>query len=426
MRRRASVDGFAIKKYKNTYAPHTKKGSHSKKGERGIGARTHARTNREGPERKRDCAKADGAWQGPSLLCARACVAPRSTPNKGKEIRGSRLALPPPRAPAQSFVALPCMSSPVSYRPEAWAYVDQRGVRSGAAVAPSDAVAHVNAASNANGDGTYCDRRTATYIDECGRPCVAPLTPRARWSPPPPQPGSGGMAAMYDVNQTATPDMAIIIERLLDDLDREREARARAEERTTVTTTTASSFTTTPVPGAPPGSAVITQHVQTPAQQQQQQPPQQAPALPPASYAPNVFVGAAMPPAPTAPVGGANTGIGNAAPASTTAAMMGASRPPPPGTTSNRTLLLALIPVLVIALLFAAWVVWRLSGIERRLTAAIGAHASSAGAVPLVSPVVSPVATAPAAVAAAAPQPSRGMLAVDTNNQYYYARPIVP
>ncbi|WBR14424.1 hypothetical protein pkur_cds_249 [Pandoravirus kuranda] len=322
------------------------------------------------------------------------------------------------------------MSSPASYRPEAWAYVDQRGVRSGAAIAPSDTGPHVNAGNNAGAsDGAYCDRRTATYVDECGRPCAMPLTPRMRWSPPPPQPG--GASSMYDVNQSATPDMALIIERLLDDLDREREARARAEERTTVTTTTtaASSFTTTP---PVPGAAVITQqHVQTPTQQQhtqtlplsQQQ--QQQPVLPPGApvvYAPSAFTGAPLPAAPAALVGGISA---NAPPTSSTTTVGASTQPPPPGTTSNRTLLLALIPIVIIALLFGAWVVWRLSGIERRLTAVTAAHASSAGAVPLVSPIVSPVTTAPA-VASAAPQPSRGMLAVDTNNQYYYARPIVP
>lgn len=326
------------------------------------------------------------------------------------------------------------MSSAASYRPEAWAYVDQRGVRTGATAAPSDAGAHVSAGNNATGgDGAYCDLRTAAYIDECGRPCAVPLTPRMRWSPPP-QPG--GATGIYDVNQTATPDMALIIERLLDDLDREREARARAEERTTVTTTTAaSSFTTAPpVPGAAPGTAIITQHVQAPALQQQhvqalppsqQEQQHQQLFLPPGAvpvYAPNAFVGAPLPPAPTAPVGGIGASV--SPPAPTTTATVGApssSSPSPPGTTSNRTLLLALIPVIVIALLFGAWVVWRLSGIERRLTAMTAAHASSAGAVPLVSPIVAPVATAPAA-----PQPSRGMLAVDTNNQYYYARPIAP
>lgn len=321
------------------------------------------------------------------------------------------------------------MSSPVAYRPEAWAYVDQHGMRSGAAVAPSDAGPHANAANNASADGAYCDRRTTTYVDECGRPCAAPMTPRIRWSPPPSQ--LGGMTGFYDVNQTATPDMALIIERLLDDLDREREARARAEERTTVTTTTAaSSFTTTPpVPGAAPGTAVITQHVQTPIQQQALPPVQQQqlalpPGVPPPSYAPSAFVGAPVAAAsvPGTLVGG--TSATTPPPVPTTSAV-GTAAPSQPGTTSNRTLLLALIPVVIILLLFGAWVVWRLSGIERRLTALTAAHASSAGTLPLVSPVVSPVTTAPA-VAPAAPQPSRGMLAVDTNNQYYYARPIVP
>ncbi|AVK76942.1 hypothetical protein pmac_cds_254 [Pandoravirus macleodensis] len=320
------------------------------------------------------------------------------------------------------------MSSPVAYRPEAWAYVDQRGMRSGAAVAPSDAGPHVNAGNNANADGAYCDRRTATYVDECGRPCAAPMTPRIRWSPPPSQPG--GMTGLYDVNQTATPDMALIIERLLDDLDREREARARAEERTTVTTTTAaSSFTTTPpVPGAAPGTAVITQHVQTPIHQQALPPVQQQqltlpPGAPP-SYAPSAFVGAPAA-APSALVGGIGGNTSPSAPTTTSTMAAASAAPSPPGTTSNRTLLLALIPVVIILLLFGAWVVWRLSGIERRLTALTATHASSAGALPLVSPVVSSVTTAPA-ITPAAPQPSRGMLAVDTNNQYYYARPIVP
>lgn len=350
--------------------------------------------------------------------CSR--VARRPTPKKGKEVEELRA---------------PRMSSTGSYRPEVWAYADQRSVRTGAGV-PVDLGGPPNTNTNTNNSGNnnnnsghaagctgadaYYDRHVAGYADECARPCTVPLTPRARWSPP-------QTSALYDQGQPATPDMALIIERLLDDLDREREARARAEGRTAVTAT-ASSFTTTPTTTAahalqigPAGqpTTVLTQQT-TQQQQQQQQAPQPQYLLPPppnpAAVPPVVMV---APGAPAAPTGGL---VGSGAPAGTN--NVGATAPPsgaPPGTTSNRTLLLALIPILVVALLFAAWVVWRLSGIERRLTA-VAAHAASTAPPPLVSPVVTPVVTAPAAPAGA---PQRGgMLAVDTNNQYYYARPI--
>ncbi|AGO82399.1 hypothetical protein pdul_cds_370 [Pandoravirus dulcis] len=339
------------------------------------------------------------------------------------------------------------MSSAGSYRPEAWAYVDQRGVpvdpggphnnnnnnnNSSSRNSTNSNGCNENNSNNGSrvaeytGSEIYYDLHTAGYADECGRPCAIPLTPRTRWSPP--QTG-----ALHDQGQPATPDMAIIIERLLDDLDRERAARARAEGRTAVTAT-ASSFTTTPAttttaahtlqvgPAGQP-TAVLTQ-------QTAQQPPQTqyllSPPPPPPGFAPAPAVMTATPgavaTAPTgAPVGAVaatpgTNGVGAAA-ATTTSSRA------PPGTTSNRTLLLALIPIVVVALLFAAWVVWRFSGIERRLTA-MAAHAASTAPPPLVSPVVSPVVTAPTPATAAAVPQRGGMLAVDTNNQYYYARPI--
>lgn len=331
------------------------------------------------------------------------------------------------------------MSSAGSYRPEVWAYADQRGVPVDPGGPPSSNSSNNNGCNENNsnngnhatgyvGTETYYDRHMTGYADECGRPCTVPLTPRVRWSPP--QTG-----ALCDQGQPATPDMALIIERLLDDLDRERAARERAEARTAVTAT-ASSFTTTPAAATTTTTAAHTvqvgptgQSAAVIAQQPVQQPPQTQyllPQPPPPGFVPAPAVmttapGGAM--APTgAPVGAAATAPGTnglGATATTTA-------PPraPPGTTSNRTLLLALIPIVIVALLFAAWVVWRFSGIERRLTA-MAAHAASAAPPPLVSPVVSPVVTAPTATPAAVPQRG-GMLAVDTNNQYYYARPIAP
>lgn len=329
------------------------------------------------------------------------------------------------------------MSSAGSYRPEVWAYADQRGVP----VDPGGPPSNSSSRSNNNNNGcnenisnngshatgyvggeTYYDRHTTGYADECGRPCTVPLTPRVRWSPP--QPG-----ALCDQGQPATPDMALIIERLLDDLDRERAARERAEGRTAVTAT-ASSFTTTPAttttaahtlqvgPAGQP-TAVLTQ-------QTTQQPPQTQyllPPPPPAGFAPAPMAMTATPGGATAPAG-APVGAAAVAPGANGVGATTTTTPSraPPGTTSNRTLLLALIPIVVVALLFAAWVVWRLSGIERRLTA-MAAHAASTAPPPLVSPVVSPVVTAPTTAPAAVPQRG-GMLAVDTNNQYYYARPI--
>ncbi|AGO83948.1 hypothetical protein psal_cds_322 [Pandoravirus salinus] len=319
------------------------------------------------------------------------------------------------------------MSSTGSYRPEAWAYADQRGVRTGAGVPvdlgggpPNDNSNSSNGGHAAGCASAYYDRHAAAdYADECARPCAVTLTPRARWSPP-------QTSALYDQGQPATPDMALIIERLLDDLDREREARARAEGRTSVTATASSLTTTTPATTAthavqfgPSGqsTAVVTQQTAQPQSQQQQPQVQHQYLLPPpppvSSNATSVPPVVMVAPAPTAGL------VGSGA----TATPNATSAPAPPGTTSNRTLLLALIPIVVIALLFAAWVVWRLSGIERRLTA-VAAHAVSTAPPPLVSPVVSPVVTGPApAPATSAPQRG-GMLAVDTNNQYYYARPI--
>nr|UMO78872.1 hypothetical protein [Pandoravirus belohorizontensis] len=331
------------------------------------------------------------------------------------------------------------MSSAGSYRPEVWAYADQRGVPVDPGGPPSSRSSSSNGCNENNsnngnhatgyvGSETYYDQHTTGYVDECGRPCTVPLTPRVRWSPP-------QTSAPCDQGQPATPDMALIIERLLDDLDRERAARERAEARTAVTAT-ASSFTTTPATATTTAAAHTLQVGPTGqstavlTQQTAQQPPQTqyllAPPLPPPGFAPAPAVMTATPggaTAPTsAPVGAVATAPGTngvGAPATTTTPSKA-----PPGTTSNRTLLLALIPIVVVALLFAAWVVWRFSGIERRLTA-MAAHAVSTAPPPLVSPVVSPVVTAPTATPAAVPQRG-GMLAVDTNNQYYYARPIAP
>jgi hypothetical protein len=320
------------------------------------------------------------------------------------------------------------MSSAGSYRPEAWAYVDPHGLRTGVAVTssagshPANGSNNNNSSSNnnsgsdhgipircTNGD-VYYDRCTAAQPDECTR---APQTPRARWSPAQP-------SMLYDQGQPGTPDMAVIIERLLDDLEREREARARAESRPAAAVATTSSSSITTLPPAP------TAHVDLNAVAGTAPMPQSGlQQMPPAAPPQYVYL-SGSPPAPAiAPVGavsgGSPTLVGSGAPGSAGSASPGAVSPPP-GTTSNRTLLLALIPILIVMLLFGAWIVWRLSTIERRLTA-VAAHAASiAPPPPLVSPVVSPVATTQTTPA---PRPG-GVLAVDTNNQYYYARPIAP
>jgi hypothetical protein len=219
--------------------------------------------------------------------------------------------------------------------------------------------------------------------------------------------------------------MALIIERLLDDLrekdmrvEREMErrvraetARARAEERTTACVAMGPADRGGPSAPVPYGAY-----------------PSGASASGPA----RAETGPEGPPAPSRDATG---------PATVAAAA--ASPPSPPHALSTRTFLLALVPILIALALFAAWVIWRFAGVDRRIAAAMAAataHAVPAPTMPAGAalPVVTPVA-APAAAATPSPPPPlaptgpsvgvssipRGAgVVVDANNRYYIAHPM--